>query len=44
VVELPWEADGESVNASYRDGMLEIRLKASPAPGATDVPVREITP
>jgi HSP20 family protein len=43
VVELPWEADAESVTATYRDGMLEIRLAASPAPRATDVPVREET-
>jgi HSP20 family protein len=26
VVELPWEADSEKVEALYRDGMLEIRL------------------
>ena len=44
VVELPWEADGESVKATYHDGMLEIRLKANPAPSPTDVPVREIKP
>jgi HSP20 family protein len=44
VVELPWEADGASVTATYRDGMLEIRLQASPAPALTDIPVREITP
>lgn len=41
VVELPWEADEASVSAAYRDGMLEIHLKAVPAPTATDVPVRE---
>jgi HSP20 family protein len=44
VVELPWEADERSVTATYRDGMLEIRLVASPAPRLTDVPVRENTP
>jgi HSP20 family protein len=43
-VELPWEADESSVTATYRDGMLEIRLMASPAPRLTDVPVREISP
>jgi HSP20 family molecular chaperone IbpA len=41
VVELPWEADERSVAATYRDGMLEIRLQALPVPEPTDVPVRE---
>ena len=41
VIELPWEADERSVAATYRDGMLEIRLQALPIPEATDVPVRE---
>jgi HSP20 family molecular chaperone IbpA len=41
VVELPWEADERSVAATYRDGMLEIRLQALPVAGPTDVPVRE---
>ena len=44
VVELPWEAEEASVSATYRDGMLEIRLRAVPAPRPTDVPVRENTP
>jgi HSP20 family protein len=44
VVELPWEADERSVTATYRDGMLEIRIVASPAPRLTDVPVREDAP
>ena len=41
VVELPWEADDRSIVATYRDGMLEIRLQALPLPKRTDVPVRE---
>ena len=41
MIELPWEADESSVTATYRDGMLEIRLNAVPAPRPTDVPVRE---
>jgi HSP20 family protein len=41
VIELPWEADEAHVTATYRDGMLEIRLQALPGPRATDVPVRE---
>ena len=44
VVELPWEAEEASVSATYRDGMLEIRLRAVPAPRPTDVPVRENAP
>jgi HSP20 family protein len=28
VVELPWEGDDRRVSAEYRDGMLEIRVKA----------------
>jgi len=41
VIELPWVANEASVVATYRDGMLEIRLQAVPAPRPTDVPVRE---
>ncbi len=44
VVELPWNADEASVSATYRDGMLEIRLQAVPAPRPTEVPVRESAP
>ena len=44
VVELPWDADEPSVAATYRDGMLEIRLKAVEAARPTDVPVRETAP
>jgi HSP20 family protein len=31
-VELPWDADPDHVEASYRDGMLEIQLVPAPAP------------
>jgi HSP20 family protein len=31
VVELPWEADPDRVEAQYRDGMLEIRLVSAPS-------------
>lgn len=44
IIELPWVAEEASVAATYRDGMLEIRLAAAPAPRPTDVPVREHTP
>lgn len=40
VVELPWDADPDSVSALYRDGMLEIVVSAVPAPRRLDVPVR----
>ena len=43
-VELPWDADEASVSATYRDGMLEIRLRPVPTTRATDVPVREDAP
>ncbi len=40
-IELPWEAEQKSIEAVYRDGMLEIRLcAAAPAPPA-DVPIKE---
>ncbi len=44
LIELPWEADEASVHASYRDGMLVIRLRAAPAPGVTEIEVREDVP
>jgi HSP20 family protein len=35
-IELPWEADGERVEAFYKDGMLEIRVRrAVPVPRAS---------
>jgi HSP20 family protein len=40
LIELPWEADADSVKATYRDGMLEVRLVAAPAPRRTQIPVR----
>src|SRR5204863_285368 len=38
VIELPWEADPERVTATYKDGMLEIRVK-SLARARVEVPV-----
>jgi HSP20 family protein len=40
-VELPWDADPDSIDAAYRDGMLEIRIRKSPAPTTTEIPVEE---
>ena len=39
-IEMPWEADGGGIDAFFRDGMLEIRIRAATA-ASTDVPVRE---
>ena len=38
-IELPWEAEEGTVEARYRNGMLEIHLKPVRAPSATDVTV-----
>lgn len=38
-VELPWEADADSVDARYRDGMLEIHLVPTPVPQKTRVTI-----
>ncbi len=41
VIELPWAADPERVNAQFRGGMLEIELAPKPAPARREVPVEE---
>jgi HSP20 family protein len=38
-VELPWEADLRSLDATYRDGMLEIHLERVPAGAGADLRV-----
>jgi len=40
VVELPWEADENSVTAKYTDGFLEVRLNLKRPQGATRVPIQ----
>jgi HSP20 family protein len=40
VIELPWEADPAQVEAVYRDGMLEIRLRVAAGARTHDVPVQ----
>jgi HSP20 family protein len=40
-VELPWEAEKMGVEAVFRDGMLEIRIRAADPSRPTDVPVQE---
>ena len=44
VIELPWEADPTLVQAYYRDGMLEIGLRAAPAAAPREVEVEEQRP
>ena len=41
VIELPWAADEDSVDAKFRDGMLEIQLIPAPQPQRTDIPVQQ---
>jgi len=44
IVELPWEADPDRVDARYREGMLEINLVPAPSSHPTDVKVEERGP
>lgn len=44
VIELPWEADPARVQARYRDGMLEIGLRAAPTGAPREVEVEERQP
>ncbi|HET9328853.1 MAG TPA: Hsp20/alpha crystallin family protein [Candidatus Eisenbacteria bacterium] len=39
-LELPWEADPNGIQAHYRDGMLEIRIRSA-AGRVKDVPIHE---
>jgi HSP20 family protein len=41
LVELPWEAESGKVEAIYRDGMLEVRLKRAAVHPRTEVPIEE---
>ena len=41
VVELPWEAEESTIEALYRDGMLEIRLRVPRPRGSQRIDVRE---
>jgi HSP20 family protein len=40
VVDLPWEADRDRVEAIYRDGMLEVKLRCASAE-RIEIPVEE---
>ena len=39
LVELPWDADPENIEAHYKNGMLRIRLLRAPAPQTTEIEV-----
>src|SRR5262249_6066791 len=39
VVELPWDADPDRVEAQYRDGMLEIHLLPAPSTGHQQIEI-----
>jgi HSP20 family protein len=39
VIELPWEANADQVNARFSHGMLEIKLTPKPASERRDVTV-----
>lgn len=38
-IELPWEADDGTVDARYRDGMLEVHLRRAPVHSGADIHV-----
>jgi HSP20 family molecular chaperone IbpA len=40
-VELPWEAEEMGIEAVFREGMLEIRIRAADPARPRDVPVQE---
>jgi len=43
IIELPWLADEERVDARFRDGLLEIQLVPAPQHQPQNVPVRHST-
>lgn len=40
-IELPWKADPDQVQATHRDGLLEIHLRPAPAGLRREVPIEE---
>ncbi len=40
-IELPWEADADSIEAHHRHGMLEIHVRPVPVAGPTEIPIQE---
>jgi HSP20 family protein len=41
LVELPWKADEARVEAVYREGMLEVRLKRAPEPVRKEIEIEK---
>jgi HSP20 family protein len=41
LVELPWKADEASVEAVYREGMLEVRLRRAPEPERKEIEIEK---
>ena len=41
VIELPWAADEDHVDAKFRDGILEIQLIPAPQPKRAEIPVQQ---
>jgi HSP20 family protein len=40
-IDLPWDADENTVEARYKNGMLEIHLKPVQTPTPTDIPLEQ---
>jgi HSP20 family protein len=38
-VELPWDADPRTIDARFKNGLLEIHIQPACAPGPTGIPV-----
>lgn len=43
-IELPWDADENTVEARYRNGMLEIHLKPVAVQSPTEIPIEQKQP
>ena len=41
VIELPWSADENRVDAKYREGMLEIHLVPAPQGRVAEIPIQQ---
>ena len=39
-VELPWEADARTIQARFKNGMLEVHIQPARVPGPTEIPVQ----
>jgi HSP20 family protein len=41
LIELPWDADADHVEARFRDGLLEVTLHRAPVASRTEIPIEE---